>query len=112
VVDLEKRARVSILNDFYGCLLTERQRTLIELYYEHDLSLGEIAQRLGVSRQAVHDLLRRSERALEGYEARLGLVARFGDRQALLEELAEVVHHLPGEMAERARVLLARLREV
>lgn len=74
---LEKVDRVIMLKDFYGPLLTDRQQDVIHLYYEDDWSLAEIAQNYDVSRQAIHDLLRRSETALEDYERRLGLVEKF-----------------------------------
>ncbi len=94
---LERANRVILLGDYYGQLLTERQRDILSLHYEDDLSLGEIAERLGVSRQAVHDLLSRSEEALEDYEARLGLVARDGEARRLVAALARAVAALePG----------------
>lgn len=78
---------VAVLYDFYGQLLTERRRELVELHYLNDLSLGEIAEEQGISRQAVHDQLRRAEEALEHYEARLGLAARHLAQQRTLREL-------------------------
>ncbi len=71
---LQKVVRIAKLYDYYGPLLSRRQREFIELYYHYDLSLGEIAQQYGVSRQAVHDILRRAEDALERFEARLGFL--------------------------------------
>lgn len=88
---LEERARLSLLNDFYGPLLTERQRQLVGLYYDQDLSLGEIAAQVGVSRQAVHDLLRRAARALETYEEQLGLAGRFERQRQILSDIQRLV---------------------
>jgi len=79
--------RFALLFDFYGPLLTERQQELMRAYYLEDLSLGEIADADGVSRQAVHELIRRSEAALVEYEARLGFVAEHQRRMQLLTEL-------------------------
>lgn len=73
---MEKHVRIGWLLDFYGGLLTGRQRQMLASYYDEDLSLAEIAQEQGVSRQAVHDALRRGEAALEGLEQRLGLLSR------------------------------------
>lgn len=73
---IERTLHVSRLFDIYGPLLTDRQRELIELHYGQDLSLGEIADQDGISRQAVHDQLTRAEKALAGYEDRLQLLAR------------------------------------
>lgn len=83
---LEKVSRMALLQDFYGGLLTDKQRRMFELYYDHNLSLGEIAEQCGISRQAVHDLLRRSEKLLESYEVRLGLVSKFQENQSKIQE--------------------------
>ena len=71
---IERFERMALLSDFYGKLLTARQQEVIRYYYEHDLSLGEIAENLNITRQAVHDNLKRAERALENYELKLGLL--------------------------------------
>ena len=60
---LDASARVSLLYDFYGQLLTEKKRQVIELYHEEDMSLSEIASELGITRAAVHDSLKSAERA-------------------------------------------------
>ena len=65
---LEKTTRMNFLFDFYQALLTEKQRSYMQLYYLDDLSLGEIAESYGVSRQAVYDNIRRTEAMLEEYE--------------------------------------------
>jgi len=75
------RLRVTLLYDFYGELLTERQRNLIERYYNDDFSLREIGEELGISRQAVYESLKRAEKALEVFENKLGLVERFQKRR-------------------------------
>jgi len=62
---LEKTTRVNFLYDFYQTLLTEKQQVYMQLYYLDDLSLGEIAEEYGVSRQAVYDNVRRTEAMLE-----------------------------------------------
>lgn len=72
---LERALRLHRLYDQYGGLLTTRQRDVFEYYHWHDLSLGEIAGHLGISRQAVYDLLRRGEAILEQAETALGVVA-------------------------------------
>ncbi|NLP44695.1 MAG: YlxM family DNA-binding protein, partial [Peptococcaceae bacterium] len=75
----------ALLYDFYGPLLTSKQAKVWDLYYQQDFSLSEIADQQGISRQAVHDLLKRTEKILESYEQRLGLVARFlKEREKLL----------------------------
>ena len=67
----------ALLYDFYGELLTEHQKEIYEQFVQEDLSLSEIAEDAGISRQGVHDLVKRCHRLLEGYESRLHLVERF-----------------------------------
>jgi predicted DNA-binding protein YlxM (UPF0122 family) len=78
---------LAYLFDFYGALLTPRQRAVWGWHYEDDLSLAEIAAQENMSRQAVYDLLRRTERRLRAYEEQLGLVARFTAEQEKLRAL-------------------------
>jgi predicted DNA-binding protein YlxM (UPF0122 family) len=73
--------RRALLLDFYGALLTEKQREIYDWYYQQDLSLGEIGDVAQVSRNAVHDLLSRADSKLERYEQALGLIAAH-ERQA------------------------------
>ena len=83
----EKIGQLTLLFDFYGELLTERQREIVSLFLEEDLSLGEIASELGISRQAAHDAIKRGQELLYAYEKNLGLVARF---LTMKEELTKV----------------------
>lgn len=69
--------QASLLYDFYGQLLPKRQRQVTELYHEENLSLSEIAEEFGISRQGVHDALKNGEKALNEYEEKLGLVEKF-----------------------------------
>ena len=74
---MEKFVEQTLLYDFYGELLTERQQQIYESVVLEDYSLSEVAEELGISRQGVHDLVKRCQRSLEGYEAKLHLVERF-----------------------------------
>ena len=71
---LEKRREASLLCDLYGSLLTERQREIVRLYCDEDLTLAEIGENLGISRQAASDALRKAVQSLRGYEEKLGLM--------------------------------------
>jgi len=73
---LEKSVEIGTLCAFYGGLLTQKQQDALRLYYEEDLSLGEIAEELEVSRQNVHELITRSAQKLRKYEAALGSMKR------------------------------------
>ena len=80
----ESRRTRSMLLDFYGELLTDKQRECFDLHYNEDLSLSEIAEQLGVSRQGVWDNIRRAEAAMQEIEEKTGLIRRFeGTRQTL-----------------------------
>lgn len=73
---LEEKQRISELIDIYGGLLTDRQRELMELYYNEDLSFGEIAESENISRQAVHDTIQHGKKALNRFEEQLGLISK------------------------------------
>ena len=74
---MEKKVMQTFLYDFYGELLTEHQQNIYEDFVLNDLSLSEIAEEAGISRQGVHDLVKRCDRILEGYEEKLHLLERF-----------------------------------
>lgn len=106
---MEDRVETGWLFDFYGPLLTERQRNILSLYCDEDFSLSEIAAREGISRQGVYDTVHRAERQLADYEARLGLLARYRRLTQGLEESLEILREAPGEEAQRAQKILSRL---
>lgn len=76
--------RMAMLFDFYGDVLTDRQKEFYDLYYNEDLSLGEIAENSGISRQGVRDVIVRAEAALTEIEDKTGLIRRFLDMNAQL----------------------------
>jgi predicted DNA-binding protein YlxM (UPF0122 family) len=104
---LKDASRMSLLCDFYGGLLKERKRKIFHMYYEEDLSLTEIADDVGVSRQAVHETLRRTARSLSEYEDKIGLVAK----HALAEKAAAALDRLADERRSDAE-LAGRLRDI
>ena len=75
------------LYDFYGELLNEHQRRVYEAFIFQDLSLGEIADEEGISRQGVHDMVKRCTRALTGYEEKLHLISKFETTRRMVEEI-------------------------
>lgn len=85
---------VAVLLDFYGQLLTERQYDIMDLHYNGDLSLGEIASELGISRQGVYDGIRKAKQALVEYEKRLGLAERFREQEKGIEQALENLKRL------------------
>ena len=76
--------------DLYSPLLTKTQREITDLYFNYDLSLGEIAEQKGVSRQSVSDCLQKCRKQLETYEAKLGFVKTVGEMQAQIDALKSV----------------------
>ena len=74
---MNKILEITLLYDFYGELLTQRQKTVMEMYHLNDYSLQEVGEELGITRQSVHNMLKRTEAILADYEAKLGLVNRF-----------------------------------
>ena len=90
----EGRLMQSMLLDFYGELLTEKQRECCDLHYNEDLSLSEIAEQAGVSRQGVWDNIRRAEAAMQEMEAKTGLLRRFNQTQKGLEAVRELLGRL------------------
>lgn len=103
-LDAEQRAYLVMLFDLYGGLLTARQQTMFDLYYQCDLSLGEIAEEQSVSRQAVFDNLRRTEQALKAYEEKLHLAEKEYRRKMIIEQLTAQLEK-QGVLAEYQQLL-------
>lgn len=91
---LKTRGRALVLYERYGALLTEHQRQVVDLYLRSDWSLAEIAAHQGTSRAAVHDIIRRSTVALQGYERRLGLLAESARNRRSLAALEKELNGL------------------
>ena len=106
----------TMLFDFFGELLTEKQREYFDLHYNEDLSLYEIAEQNGVSRQAVWDIIRRGEQTLIDTEEKTGLVAKAIRRRDTLEEIENALTLITASSdpaaAQAAAAALSKLREV
>ena len=87
---MEKIVEQGLLYDFYGALLTEHQRNIYEGVVFNDMSLSEIAEEQGISRQGVHDLVKRCNKILAGYEEKLKLVQKFNQTKQMVEEIKEL----------------------
>ena len=87
---MEKIVEQGLLYDFYGELLTEHQRNIYEGVVFNDMSLSEIAEEQGISRQGVHDLVKRCNKILAGYEEKLKLVQKFNQTKQMDEEIKEL----------------------
>lgn len=102
---IERKMQMGDLYAFYGQLLTEKQQEIVELYMMEDLSLGEISEQLGITRQAVHDMVRRSEKTLMRYEEKLGLFERFERHREELKKINAVLHGLRDSLASERQTL-------
>lgn len=96
-MNIESVLETSLLYDFYGQLLTNRQKEVMSLYHEENLSLSEIAEEFGISRAAVHDSLKKAEKALLSYEEKLGLVERFEKTGEAMRSIDSMIGKLMDE---------------
>lgn len=105
---MEKIVKQSLLYDFYGELLTEHQKSIYEDYVLNDIGISEIAEERGISRQGVHDLIRRCDKILDGYEEKLHLLERFQlikDEVTGLKDSMELLDHEELSEADKETVI-------
>ncbi len=105
---MEKRDKlyIGLYNDYYGALLTDYQRELVDMYYNQDMSLGEIAEAHSISPQGVSDTLKRAERTLIEAERKLKMVEKSDMLRKILDEIALSGGEKAAQLAKRARDLL------
>lgn len=84
---MDNITKLNLLFDYYGDFLTKKQKNIFEQYYLNDLSLGEIAENTGITRQGVHDVLRRSQETLVNFEEKLGMVKKHIQQRKEIEEI-------------------------
>ena len=107
---MEKFVEQTLLYDFYGELLTERQQQVYESVVLEDYSLSEVAEDLGISRQGVHDMIKRCNHTLEEYESRLHLVEKFLCIRKQVQKIKELaVGYNAGEITEITNKILEEL---
>ncbi|MBQ6695244.1 MAG: YlxM family DNA-binding protein [Lachnospiraceae bacterium] len=110
---MEKIFQQVLLYDFYGELLTEHQRSVYEDAVYNDMSLSEIAEEYGISRQGVHDLIKRCDKILLGYEEKLHLVKKFTEAKEKIAQLVELTKDLELVAAdEEAKAKLVSIRKL
>ena len=98
---MDNITKLNFLFDYYGDFLTKKQKDIFEYYYVNDLSLGEIAEICGITRQGVYDVLRRSQDILLNFEEKLGMVKKYLYRKKELKEILELLEELePGLAAD------------
>ncbi|MCI6004107.1 MAG: YlxM family DNA-binding protein [Blautia sp.] len=107
---MERFVEQALLYDFYGELLTERQRQVYESVVLEDYSLSEVAEELEISRQGVHDMIRRCNHILEGYEEKLHLVEKFLNIRRQVQKIHELAgKYQDGEIAAISNEILEEL---
>lgn len=108
---MAKDLNITILLDVYGQLLTEKQRFAIDMYYNEDLSLAEIAEEIDISRQGVRESIKQGEKHLLEYEEQLGVVKRFKNISAQLEELDTLLEKVDFEGKDRILEISEKISE-
>lgn len=98
-----------LLYDYYGDFLTQKQQRVFEMYYQNDLSLGEIAEITGTTRQGVHDMVRRSQDALDAYENTLGMVDKFFKIESQVKEIVGDLQSLETQMSDEGKDILKKV---
>ena len=91
---IEKTLQMTMLFDFFGSLLTDKQRVFFNLYYNEDLSLSEIAEKANISRQGVYDIINRALKSLEEFENKTGAVQRWHETRIKLEQAGSLISQL------------------
>lgn len=107
----EKMIEISMLFDFYGQLLTAKQQEILKLYHEDNYSLSEIAEEFGISRQGVHDAVKKAEKALHEYESKLGLVRKFIDTEEAVTAIDQEIDQIIAEH-QKNETLTKRLKDI
>lgn len=103
---------MALLYDYYGGMLTQKQRDCFDMRYNQDLSLGEIGEVLGVSRQAVCDNLTRTEALLHKMEENIGCIARAMKQREALREIREAADRLAASPDDSVSILARRIQEL
>lgn len=108
----EKNLVIGVLLDFYGELLTDRKRLALDMYYNEDLSLAEIASEIGISRQGVRDMIKKAQDELVFYESKLGLAQKFSDTDKEIVVLASMLEtvDIPVEIKKQVEKISTILR--
>lgn len=109
---MAKNLTMAMLMDFYGQLLTEKQLSALNMYYNEDLSLSEIADECGISRQGVRDNIKRGEKLLNDYEQKLGLAGRFLEINSGINKMNTIIDSLNTDGNEEQIAALKKLCEV
>lgn len=106
----EKDLKQGYLLDFYGDILTDRKKEVLDMYYNEDFSLAEIAEQIGISRQGVRDIIKKAEEELNFFEEKLGLAQKISLLRSHSERLSAVIDN--GNYPEEIKKELSEIREL
>ncbi len=107
---MDKVFEISLLLDFYGQLLTDRQYEIIDLHYNNDFTLTEIAEQLGISRQGVYDNEKRGKALLNEYESKLGLLSKFCEQKEKAEQVQKHLENINiAELSQHNKAILEKV---
>ncbi len=109
---MEKNMEISLLFDFYGQLLSEKQHEAVLLYVNDDLSLSEVATEMGITRQGVRDLVKRSEAELYEYERKLGLLRRFEEVEKSAQSILLLSAEVENSSDPQMKLLGSRIKQL
>ena len=102
----------SLLYDFYGELLTDKQKDIVDMYYNSDLTLSEISEQIGISRQGVYDTLKRADNTLKDYESKLGLVEKFLNQKTFLSKISIMLDEVLFSKNESIEDLKSKIKDI
>ncbi|MCR4430147.1 MAG: YlxM family DNA-binding protein [Tepidanaerobacteraceae bacterium] len=108
---MDERTKINLLYDFYGDFLTQKQKEVFELHFLNDLSLGEIAENYGVTRQGIHDILKRAQEILTVYEKKLGMVQRYANLEKKVHIILKSLNELESGLSEEHKNKVRQIRE-
>jgi predicted DNA-binding protein YlxM (UPF0122 family) len=108
---LEKAYELSILFDFYGDLLSERKKHIFNDYILNDLSLAEVAENEGISRQGVFDAIKNCEKSLLNYENALHLAEKYKTASRICDEIASIAESIKGDKGKRITELIQEIKK-
>ena len=108
----QKSLEIGYLLDFYGELLNERRRTVLDMYYNEDMSLSEIAESLGITRQGARDLIKKAGDELLHFEEKLGVARKFRDLCECADSAEELIRQNIGDNSEKLLKILSEIRQI
>ena len=109
---MEKNIRISILCDIYGSLLTDKQKDVLDLYYNDNLSLSEIAEEINITRQAVRDSIVKAEKKLYCFEENLGLMEKMKKQKEIIADLNEIQTEVSSSIKTKIDNIIQKINDL